>query len=116
MVMRGFIFHPVFCSVLVSGSYLVCFCLRACSGNLSWQYANSMNCTVWLGDGTMGVGVWLGAPNINKMFGLSFGRQWHGGFAHVHMSNHSGIVKPGGLLLRFPYGQCEASGKFVRLY
>jgi hypothetical protein len=46
MVMRGLVFHPLFCSVVISGSYLVCLCVQACSGNLSWQYVNSMNCTV----------------------------------------------------------------------
>ena len=29
MVMRGLVFHPLFCMVLISGSYLVCFCVRA---------------------------------------------------------------------------------------
>ena len=36
MVMRGLVFHPLFCMVLISGSYLVCLCMRACSRNLSW--------------------------------------------------------------------------------
>ena len=27
MVTRGSIFHPLFCMVLISGSYLVCLCL-----------------------------------------------------------------------------------------
>ena len=35
MVMRGLVFHPLFRSVVVSGSYLVCLCAQACSGNLS---------------------------------------------------------------------------------
>ena len=35
MVIRGLIFHPLFCMVLISGSYLVCLCVRACSRNLS---------------------------------------------------------------------------------
>ena len=55
MVMRGLVFHPFICIVLISGSYLVCFCVMACSGNLSWQYVNSMNWTVVVGDGSMGV-------------------------------------------------------------
>ena len=46
MVMRGLVFQPLFCSVVISGSYLACLCERACSGNLSWQYVNSMNCIV----------------------------------------------------------------------
>ena len=29
MVMRGFTFHPLLYLVFISGSYLVCFCLRA---------------------------------------------------------------------------------------
>ena len=37
MVMRGFVFHPLSLSVAISGSYLVCLCVRACLGNLSWQ-------------------------------------------------------------------------------
>jgi hypothetical protein len=34
MVMSGFVFHPLFCMVLTSGSYLVCLCAMAWSGNL----------------------------------------------------------------------------------
>ena len=43
--------------VLISGSYLVCLWVRAFSGNLSWQYVNSINWIVWLGEGSMGVDV-----------------------------------------------------------
>jgi hypothetical protein len=43
MVMSGLAFHPLLYMVLINGSYLVCLCVRACSGNLSWQYVNSMN-------------------------------------------------------------------------
>ena len=43
IVMRGLIFQPLFWRVLFNGSYLACLCVRACSGNLSWQYVNSMN-------------------------------------------------------------------------
>ena len=28
MVMRGLVLHSLFCLVLISGSYLVCFCVR----------------------------------------------------------------------------------------
>ena len=35
MVMRGLVFHPLFCMVLISGSNLVCFCSRASLGILS---------------------------------------------------------------------------------
>jgi hypothetical protein len=43
IVMRWLVFQPLFWMVLFSGSYLACLCARACSGNLSWQYVNSMN-------------------------------------------------------------------------
>ena len=46
MVIRGLVFHPLFCMVLFSGLYLVCLCVMACLGKLSWQYVNSMNCIV----------------------------------------------------------------------
>ena len=36
MVMRGCIFQPLLLIMLISGSYFSCFCVRACSGNLSW--------------------------------------------------------------------------------
>jgi hypothetical protein len=29
MVMRGLVFHPLFCSVVISRSYLVCLCVQA---------------------------------------------------------------------------------------
>jgi hypothetical protein len=29
MVIRGLVFHPLFCMVLINGSYLVCLCVRA---------------------------------------------------------------------------------------
>jgi hypothetical protein len=43
MVMMGLVFHPLLCRVLINGSYFMCFRMRACSGNLSWQYVNSIN-------------------------------------------------------------------------
>ena len=43
MVMRGMVFHPLFCMVVISGSYLVCLCMGACSGNVSWQFVSSMS-------------------------------------------------------------------------
>ena len=46
IVMRGLVFHPLFCILWISESYLVCLCVMACFGNLSWQYVNSMNCTM----------------------------------------------------------------------
>ena len=35
MVMTGLTFHPLFLSVSIRGSSLVCFCSRACFGYLS---------------------------------------------------------------------------------
>ena len=46
IIMRGFVFQPLFCMLLISGSYLARLCVRVCSGNMSWQYVNSMNCMV----------------------------------------------------------------------
>ena len=46
MVMRGLVFHPLFRMVSFGESYLACLWVRACLGNLSWQYVNPMNCTV----------------------------------------------------------------------
>jgi hypothetical protein len=54
IVMMGLGFQPLLWMVLFSGSYLACFCVMACLGNLSWQYVNLMICTVWLGDGDIG--------------------------------------------------------------
>ena len=71
MVMRGSVFHPLFRMVSFSGSNLACSCMRACSGNLSWQYVNSMNCIVWLEEGCMGVWVWFGASIMHRMSSLS---------------------------------------------
>ena len=47
IVMRGLVFHPLFCMVLISGSYLVCLCMRTCSGNMSRQDVNSMSWTMY---------------------------------------------------------------------
>ena len=56
IVMRGFIFHPLFCMLLINGSYLACLYVRACLGNLSWKYVNSMNCIMCVGASSIGVG------------------------------------------------------------
>ena len=45
-MMRGLVFHPLFCIMWTNGSYLVCLFVLARFGNLSWQYVNSMDCTV----------------------------------------------------------------------
>ena len=43
MVIRELVFHPLFCMMLISESYLVCLCVRVWLRNLSWQYVNSIN-------------------------------------------------------------------------
>ena len=53
MVIRGFVFQPLFLIVLIS-RYFSCFCVRACSGNLSWQHVNSMSCIVCVCEGSRG--------------------------------------------------------------
>ena len=69
---EGVVFHPLFWMDVISGSYLVCFCVMACSGNMSWQYVNSMNWTLVMGDGVTSVCVWFGAPIIgNKLHSTS---------------------------------------------
>ena len=71
IVMRGFVFQPLFRIVLINGSYFAFFCVRACSGNMSWQYKNSMNCIVYVCEGSKGVVVWFGAPNMQRIYGLN---------------------------------------------
>jgi hypothetical protein len=92
MVMRGLVFHPLFCIVLISGSYLVCFCVMACYGNLLWEYVNSMSWIIVVGDGAMGVCMLFGAPIKQSMYGLSLTWHWQRVCGHVHLSNHFGIV------------------------
>ena len=92
MVIRGLTFHPMFCMVLISGLYLVCFWVRAPSGNLSWQYVNSINWIVWLGEGRMGVGDWFWAPIMHSMSGFSWAGHWHFVCEHVHAKSQSGTV------------------------
>ena len=36
IVIWGFIFHHLFLIALINESYLSCFCVMVCSGNLSW--------------------------------------------------------------------------------
>ena len=55
MVMRRLVFHSLLCMALISGSYLVCFCVVAYFGSPSWQYVNSMSWTVTVGEGAIGV-------------------------------------------------------------
>ena len=35
IMIRGFVFHPLFCMLLINGSCLMCLCVRVCSGNQS---------------------------------------------------------------------------------
>jgi len=102
IVMRGFVFHPLFFISLISGSYLACFCAMACSGNLLWQYVNSMNCTVCECEGVIGIGVWFGAPIMQRMSGLSLAWHWHLVCVHVQFMSQSGTVLSWLLLLRLP--------------
>ena len=82
MVMRGFVFHSLFCMMLISGSYLVCLCVRAWLGNLSWH---SMNCTMSVRRGDIGVCVWFEALIMHKMHGLNLAWPWHIVCGHVHL-------------------------------
>jgi hypothetical protein len=71
MVMRGLVFRPLFYMVLISGLYLVCLCMRTCSGNMSWLYVNSMSWSVRVGEGVISVCVWFGASIMHRMYGVS---------------------------------------------
>ena len=51
---------------------------------------NSMNCTVYVREGSKGVEVWIGAPIIQRMSGLSLAWHWHLVCVHVHSMSHSG--------------------------
>lgn len=87
MVVRGLIFHPFYLSVGISGSYLSCLWSMAWPGYQSWQYVNSMNCSVRSGVGVIGVGVWLGASRMHSMWGLNFARYWHCEVGHLLSSS-----------------------------
>ena len=63
---------------------------------------NSINCTLWLGDGDMGRLVCFGTPIMHRMSGLSLARHWQGVWGHMHCSNHSGTVCSCGWLLKWP--------------
>jgi hypothetical protein len=103
MVMRGVGFHPLFCMVLISGSYLVCFCVLACSGNRSWQYVKSMSWIVVVGEGAIGVWVWFEGPIAHRTYGLSLVWQLQGKCGHAHLRSQYGIVLVGGLVVDFTY-------------
>ena len=76
MAIRGFVFHPLFCMLLINGSYLVCLYVRACSGNMSRQYVNSMKCIVCVGAASKCIDVWFGAPNALSIYGLNLAWYW----------------------------------------
>ena len=75
MVINGLVFQPWFHMVSINGSYLSCLWMRACSGNMSWQYVNSTSCIVGVGEGRIGVDMWVGAPSILRWSGLNLA--WH---------------------------------------
>lgn len=77
MVVRGFAFHPFYFDVVISGSFSLCLCLMVSSRYLSWQYTNFKNCNVR--DGVTSIGLWLGAPRMPSMLGLSLVGHWHCG-------------------------------------
>ena len=79
--------------IVISVSYLLCLCSMACSGYLSWQYVSSMNHIVLVGDGMIGIMLWLGAPSTHSMSNLSLARHWHCGELHLHCRSHYGIVE-----------------------
>ena len=58
-------------------------------GNLSWQEVNSMDCMILIGVGVNRGWLMLGAPNTQRIFGLSL--------VHVHFTNHSRLVMSCGL-------------------
>jgi hypothetical protein len=69
MVMRGLVFQPFFCMMLINESYLVCLCVMSFPGNVSWQYVSSMKWTLCVGEGAKSVCVWFGAPIMHRMTG-----------------------------------------------
>jgi hypothetical protein len=85
-----------------------------------WQYVNSMDWIVSLGEGDIGVHVWFGAPILHKMSNLHLAWHWHDVCEHVHLRSQSGIVCSGGLFGWFVVkiaciGQREEPGGFVGL-
>ena len=97
IVMRGLVFHPLFYMVVISELYLVCLCVRACLGNLSCQYVNSMKWIVYVDEGSIGVCVWFGAPNIQKISYLNLAWHWHvvcGYLIHIMPPPHLTLTKP----------------------
>ena len=54
-----------------------------------------------VGEGSIGICAWLGAPLIRRMSGISLAWQLHGGCWHEHLMSQSGIVCSGIVLLIF---------------
>ena len=102
IVMRGFIFHPLFCMLLINGSYLACLCMRVCSGDLPWQYVNSMNCTMCVGASSRGVGVWFGALIMLKISRVNLAWHWQFVCGHIHFMSQYGTICSWFMLLRLP--------------
>ena len=98
--MRGLVCQPWFCMFVINGSYLIWFCVKAKSGNLSWQYVNSTSWTVILGEDIIGVCAWLGVPIMHRTSRLSLAWHWHVVSVHVHLRSYSRIVWSGGVLFR----------------
>ena len=58
-----------------------------------------MNWTVYLGDGVIGVCVWLGAPIMHSVSSLSLAWHWHIRCGHVHVRSHYGTCLVWGLVV-----------------
>jgi hypothetical protein len=103
-MMRGLTCHPIVQSVCMNGLYLVVLSLCVVIGNLSWQYANSMNCMTCVAVRGKGGGgcVFVGAPCMHSMYGRSFARHVHVLLGHVHWSSHCGIVLSCGMRYWLP--------------
>ena len=61
-----------------------------------------MNCMVCVGVGLSRGVLFVGAPIIYSMYGLSLARHVHGVLGHVHWSSHCGIVLSCGLEFWWP--------------
>ena len=102
IVIRGFVFQPLFRIVLISGSYFACFCVRACSEKLSWHYVNLMSCIVCVREGIKGVIAWFGAPSMHMISGIYLAWHWKSVCGQVHSKSHFGTICSWVLSLRLP--------------
>ena len=68
MIMMGLVFHPLLSRVLINayGSYFMCFRVRACYGNMSWQCVNSIYWIVRV-ESDMDACVWLRAHVMHRI-------------------------------------------------